>query len=246
MHDNARAMFSSDRPLAVLLPGLDGTGDLFAPFVAAAPAKLECLIVRYPKDERMDYAALVHCAAAQIPPDRPIVLIAESFSGAIAVRLADGVMNGRVSALVLCNSFVTPPRWPLLRFAVWPLLFHLPISRRFAAMLMFGSFATPILEDVLSQALRSVARAVVAARIRLLLACDERAALKRIDVPVLYLRGTADRLVPEHAVREVAAALPTMQLRRIAAPHALLQAAPRAAWAAVAEFVGASQLGAQS
>ena len=62
---------------AVLLPGLDGTGDLFDVFVAHAPHDVEC--------------------------------IAESFSGPIGVRLAARFPE-RVTRLVLCNSFVTPPR----------------------------------------------------------------------------------------------------------------------------------------
>jgi hypothetical protein len=36
------------KTLAVLLPGLDGSGELFAEFVAASPERLDTLVVELP------------------------------------------------------------------------------------------------------------------------------------------------------------------------------------------------------
>lgn len=44
------------RTTLVLLPGLDGTGDLFAPVVDALGASVPTQIVRYPLSHASDYA----------------------------------------------------------------------------------------------------------------------------------------------------------------------------------------------
>ena len=68
----------------------------------------------------------------QLTPDT--ILLAESFSGPLAITLA---ARHAVAALVLCNSFVAPPRARALRAFAIPLLFHVrpPASlvRRFSS-----------------------------------------------------------------------------------------------------------------
>ena len=71
----------------VLLPGLDGTGDLFSNFVEALSPSLEAKIVRYPADRPLSYVDLFPIALNSIPT-KPFVLLGESFSTPLAVRLA--------------------------------------------------------------------------------------------------------------------------------------------------------------
>lgn len=214
-----------------LLPGLDGTGDLFAPFVAAAPADVKCIAFRYPCDEALGYDELEEFVAARLPREERLVLVGESFSGPIAVRLAER-FSDRVALLVLCNSFVTPP-WPsFLRHVARTAVFRMPLPERILASLMFAPFATPALTSALIGAIRQVEPFVLAHRVRQLLTVDEVATLRRIEVPVVYLRGTHDRLVSSKAVAQVVAAAPQMRMCEIEAPHALLQTAPAEAWAA--------------
>ena len=51
----------------VLLPGLDGTGDLFTNFVSALPSNLDARIVRYPADRFVSYAELFPFVADGCP-----------------------------------------------------------------------------------------------------------------------------------------------------------------------------------
>jgi hypothetical protein len=91
---------------AILLPGLDGTGELLAPFVAAAPREITTVVVGYPTSE-----ASIDVLERRVRErlTNSCVVIAESFSGPIGVRVAADV---RVRALILCNSFVTSPISP--------------------------------------------------------------------------------------------------------------------------------------
>lgn len=217
---------------AILLPGLDGTGELFAPFLAVAPADVECVVVRYPPDRALNDHDLEACVLARVPSDRPLMLVAESFSGAVAVRVA-ARLGDRVTKLVLCNSFLTPPRPSFLRhFAIAP-LFRVPFPERVIATLMLAPFATPALASQFRAALRRAQPAVLAHRLRQVLTIDELATLHRVTAPVIYLRGTRDRLVPRRAVEQLHRALPAMRIHEIDGPHALLQTKPEACWSSI-------------
>jgi thioesterase domain-containing protein len=73
----------------VLLPGMDGTGELFAPFLAALGPDQAVVVVRYPTDRELGYAELEQVARAALPVDQPFILLGESFSGPVAIcRLA--------------------------------------------------------------------------------------------------------------------------------------------------------------
>lgn len=215
----------------IVLPGLDGTAKLLDAFCAAAPPGVECEVIPYPTDRTLGYAELERYVEERLP-DRPLILIGESFSGPIAVRLA-ARLPARVRALVLCSSFVTPPRPPVLRLFARPALFRLPLPRRVLAFFMLAPFATPAMTAALSRAVRDVAPAVLAARLRELLTVDARDSLRQLQIPVIYLRGTQDRLVS----RRVLGAIANAEVIEVDAPHALLQTAPVAAWAAIGRLI---------
>lgn len=225
-------MGRDSRSTVVVLPGLDGTGDLLDAFCAAAPPAVDCYLVRYPTDEPLDYRALEAYVTERIPPERRITIIAESFSGPIAVRLA-ARFGDRVKALVLCNSFVTPPRSRLLRLLARPMIFRIRLPERILAALMLAPLATPALTAAFASAIRRVHPTVLAIRVRELLSVDEIETIRRVTLPIAYLRGSLDRLVPERALRVLIEAVPAVHVFRIEAPHAILQTAPNAAWAAI-------------
>lgn len=218
--------------VAVLLPGLDGTGELFEPFRAAAPAGVDCVTIRYPVDEALGYRELEAYVAARLPRDGRLVLIGESFSGPVAVRLAER-FSDRVTQLVLVNSFVTPPRSPLLRYCAHTALFRIRLPERILASLMLAPLATPALVSTFAATLRKVEPFVLAHRVRELLRVDDLATLRRVKAPIVYLRGTRDKLVPDRALVRITQAVPSVRVHHIEAPHALLQTAPAAAWARI-------------
>jgi pimeloyl-ACP methyl ester carboxylesterase len=86
-------------PSLILLPGLDGTGDLFRPLLDVLPPGIDFLVVAYPADRPLTCDELLPILAEQIPPDRPLVLVAESFSGPLALRFA-AAHPDRVRAVV--------------------------------------------------------------------------------------------------------------------------------------------------
>lgn len=75
------------KPTVVLLPGMDGTGELFSPLVRAMDPSIPTVIVRYP-DVPTDYGAHEVVARAALPGAQSYVLLGESFSGPVAVSIA--------------------------------------------------------------------------------------------------------------------------------------------------------------
>jgi pimeloyl-[acyl-carrier protein] methyl ester esterase len=65
-----------DLSTLVLLPGMDGSGELFAPLLKELPAWLETRVVRYPS-QPMRYPELLDVVIRALPTDRPYCLLAE-------------------------------------------------------------------------------------------------------------------------------------------------------------------------
>jgi len=223
-------------PLLVLLPGMDGTGEHFAPVLRALNDRLPYAVVRYP-DEPLEYAEYERIAQAALPRDRPFVLLGESFSGPIALSIAAMKPRG-LAGYILCASFASCPR-PLLRM-LRPLLGLLPLQHTpgaVSAHFLLGRFATPELKRANASALRRVSPRTLRARLRVVADVDVSAKLSEIGVPGLYLRGTEDRLVPRGVCHALLRHAPRIKVVEVVGPHFLLQVNPQAAARAIVDFV---------
>ena len=230
----------SARITLVLLPGMDGTGELFAPLVAALGTAFDVLVVRYPPTEALDYAGLERVAREALPRDAPFVLLGESFSGPVAVAIAAS-RPPRLQGLILCCSFVRNPRPLLSSLRNWVRLLPLrQLPVKLLGRILMGSHATPRLHAAFARSLAQVSTDTLKARILAVLAIDVSARLSQVDVPVLYLRAADDRVVPPSASRLVSALRPETHVVPLQAPHFLLQAVPTEAAERIAHFVGAA------
>jgi pimeloyl-ACP methyl ester carboxylesterase len=217
-------------PLSVLLPGLDGTGDLFARFVTAAPAGFRTQCVRLPSDPALGYAELAEWVRARLP-EEPVVLIAESFSGPLGVLLAERCPQ--VAGLVLCATFVEPPL-PRFLARVPKFVWSRPPPIALVSPLMTGG--DRVLARELRRAMTGVPADVVAARVRAILSVDVTAELARYGRPLLCLRAKQDRLVFQRSFSRMQALKPSARFVELDGPHLLLQAKPREAWSQIASF----------
>jgi pimeloyl-ACP methyl ester carboxylesterase len=227
----------------ILMPGMDGTGELFAPFLHALGNSLESLVLRYPTDEPLGYSGLLARVRGELPKTGSFVLLGESFSGPLALMLGAESPAG-LAGLILCASFATNPiRW-FPRFArplVRPALFRRkPHFAQVKALL--GRYETPELRALLDKANSAVMPCVMAARARAILDVDVREQYKACRYPMLYLRGQRDRVVRKHVVRSLILQKPSLQVVTLPAPHLVLQVAPEEAAQAAREFVDATNL----
>ncbi|MDB5807123.1 MAG: alpha/beta hydrolase [Betaproteobacteria bacterium] len=226
----------------VLLPGMDGSGDLFEEFTAAlrtiAP-RLSMTIVRYPPDGALGYTELAAYAREQLPAGQTYAVLGESFSGPVAIMLAAARPPG-LSGLILCCTFARNPVGGMRALA--PLLRYLPLQRLPMALLrhyLMDAATGAGIAARLRTALSCLAPGVLAARMAAVLAVDASAELARLGVPVLYLRAARDRLIPHAVADRLARLQPRLRIADFPSPHLLLQTCPREAAARVLQFIDA-------
>jgi pimeloyl-ACP methyl ester carboxylesterase len=228
-------------PALVLLPGLDGTGDLFAPFIAVAARRFEVQVLRYDQQRDQSYAGLASALLPMLPREGRFVLVAESFGSPLALRLAAAEPTG-LAAVVLVNGFARAPS--LLGRAV----LSLPILRGLSRGLsrtpswalrryLIGDDAPAALVSLLQQTLRKVPASTLSARLLSLAVCDETESYLRCTAPMFYLKSSEDRLLGAAALATLEYLRPGLCVESIAAPHLLLQRAPDAAFAALVRLL---------
>jgi pimeloyl-[acyl-carrier protein] methyl ester esterase len=221
----------------VLMPGMDGSGELLREFVAALPEECAVETVRYPADRWVPYRELAKSLVAGLP-EEGFVLVAESYSTPLAVRMAATQPEG-LQGMVLCAGFCTSPlrgwrRWVVMRMA--PVLAHLPLPGFLVRWLLVGEDAPAALVEAVAAAVSWVEPRVLAARVRETLRCDVLADLAQVRVPVLYVQPTQDRVVDPVCLEEIRRVKPGRTVA-IDGPHLLLQREPELAAEVVAGFV---------
>lgn len=219
---------------ALLLPGIDGSGRLFGPLVDAEPRGLAPRVFSYPAERPLGYDDLCALVRARLPRGR-FLLVAESFSGPIAVRLAAERPPG-LAGLVLAASFLHRPLNPLLhpaRSLAGARLFGLPMPAAVVRHFMAGPDAPAALVAEVQAAVAAVPAAVMAHRAGEAVRADVREDFARVAVPVLWLAPARDRLLRTDGLAEVGALRPDAEVVTLDAPHMILQRCPHACLAEI-------------
>jgi pimeloyl-ACP methyl ester carboxylesterase len=229
---------------AVILPGLDGTGLLLTGLKDALSPNFDVQVIAYPASEPLSYDQLLEFVEQRLPA-RHFILIGESFSGPLALRISERNPPG-MQGLVLGASFARLGASSLRKAALK--LAHLTITpfagTRFAramapqllSALLLGRWATPEWRSRLGETLALVVPQVLTARAGEALTVDLVKFGVRPAHPVLYLRASADRLIPRSAADDVARLSPATKIKDIEAPHFLFQVAPEICAQAIKDF----------
>lgn len=232
------------------LPGMDGTGISFEPLQSRLARDVQTTVVRYPNDQLLSFEETVRWAGNQLPPDqRNAIVIAESFSGPVAVSL---VASGQVKAkcLVLCATFASSPRprlWRTLGYLPLAWLTKLPIPRILLQWAIEGGEETAgLFLSMWGRVKAQMPAGVLAHRLGIMSRVDVRGLLPKIAVPCLYLQASRDLSVPASALLDFCRHVPDLRVRRIKGPHFILQARPRECLAAIEDFLGTIQPGSVS
>jgi pimeloyl-ACP methyl ester carboxylesterase len=194
--------------------------------------------VSYPAREPLGYDELVALVRPRLPRGR-FLLLAESFSGPVAVRLAAERPRGLV-ALVLAATFLHRPLNPLLhpvRGLVGARLFGVPMPAALVRHFMAGDDAPEGIVRAVQRAIAAVPAAVLAHRSAEALRVDVREALAAVAAPILFLVPTRDRLIRTDAYEDVVAVRPDADVAFIDGPHMILQRCPHACLARVEELL---------
>ncbi|NTJ44683.1 alpha/beta hydrolase [Agrobacterium larrymoorei] len=208
----------------ILLPGLDGTGIMLQDIADELSATIDVQIISYPGNVFLNYDALAQLARDQLPVG-DVFVVGESFSGPVALRLAQ-IEPKKVKAVVLAASFgrLDLPFKPILKLlsaAISPDI----VPRHLLSSILLGEDSTPQRREKLRKALASVAPRVLAARAGEALDVDLLGNGAAIEQPVLYLQASRDRLIPKTMATNLRAIAQRLEVKVIDAPHFLFQTA---------------------
>lgn len=220
---DAQLTLTGDGPPLVLIPGMDGTGRLFYRQVPLLARRYRVATYRL-RDDAPDMATLVEdlaqVARTTATTGDPVVVVGESFGGALALSFALAYPR-HVAALVVLNSFprFLPQRRLWLAIRALQLLpwEAMPVVRRLTAFRLHSRYTHRSEIRRFMELTRETSRNGYIARLRILRSYDIRDRLGELALPVLFLASERDHLVP--AVREAQA-----MARRI--PQAVVRVLP--------------------
>jgi len=221
----------------VLMPGLDGTGLSFKPFIDVLPMDMEPLVISYPSNRKLNYGELGEFVMEQLPEHEEYILVGESFSGPVAYQLALRHPQN-LKAVVFVASFLSNSRkltLGLLRFLPVDLLLSESIPKFITKPLLLGTGAGERLINLLKQSLEIVPANVLLFRL------GEIANLhikhQHCNTRAIYIQATNDRLVPPKCVAAFKEVMENMRIFQVNDPHFILQANPAACAEIIADEV---------
>jgi 3-oxoadipate enol-lactonase len=186
----------------LLVPGIDGTGQLFYRQIPALERAFTVTATRLRDDARLmdDLVADLHAEVTRVAGDSGRVsLLGESFGGALTLSYAVAHPE-RVERLVILNSFAhfgSQARlwlgYHLLRATPWGMM---RIIRQVNARRMHSPQTGRDEIRRFHDLMRSATREGYLSRLRILRDYDIRDRLPSIAAPVLYLAADGDTLVP--------------------------------------------------
>ncbi len=209
------------------MPGFEGGGKLFAPLIPWLEPHFRLTLVKYP--DLKSFQDYIDCAQDQLPAEPGYSLLAESFSGPIAIALL-ARRPGQIGPSVLSSTFARSPLATLTKMAnhVPQQIFSIGALSEYCldAQAVYDedqSETQPLPLNITEQ----IDGVVLRHRIAVMSRIDVSAMLPQIEAPVLLLHGQRDRVVSELEARMIEQNLPDVRRIDLDAPHLMLQIRPQ-------------------
>lgn len=208
----------------ILLPGVDGTGILFEPFVKAFKPDVPVEVIPLTKDSDQSILNQVSIIEDTID-DEEVVLIVESYSGLLAYELAKR-SKIRIKQIFFFGCFLQPPSFigKIGRFLPARLLNIIP--DKLLSRILFDRWSSPELIALFRKAIESVHFPNLTKRLRTIATYQKPT--QPIDVPCVYVQGTLDNLVSAYNLKAFEELCSNLQIEVVEATHMLLQTQPEA------------------
>ena len=211
----------------VLLPGLDGSGKLFKPFIDALPGEIDSLVISYPPYSKLSYAALVEFVIRQLPNEK-FILIGESFSGPIAYQVALSKPK-YLESVIFVATFLDSPLYFLQGISSYlpiSILLKMPIPDFIVKSFLFEGGTDRQITGLFKLTMKQVSAEVLSFRIQEIGKLSKNHQV--CNVRAIYIQATRDNFVPKRCVEAFKKVFDDINVFQIEGSHFILQSNPRA------------------
>jgi len=211
----------------VLLPGLDGTGFLFKPFIKVLPSETDIQVISYPPSVKLNYQELTELVMSQLPKEQ-FILVAESFAGYIAYQVALCKPNN-LKSVVFVATFLESPRPFLLalsRLLPRSRILSAPIPNYIIKLFLFGSVVNKKMIMLFKQSMKQVSPQVLSYRLQEIEKLSNSHQFS--EIRATYIQATNDKLVPKKCVENFEKRFKNLNVFKIEGSHFILQGNPLA------------------
>ncbi|MBK1855859.1 alpha/beta hydrolase [Verrucomicrobiaceae bacterium 5K15] len=222
-------------PVWTFLPGLHGSSELFAGVQAMVPSGVDSEWVELPSAGDQHYAQLSQWLDEHLASGRPRLLIAESFSAPIALRLAASRPE-EICGIVLAAGFCDAPVNPGIALLPLRPLFMVKPPKAALRHYLIGDDAGEEQVSALRSVIKKLPSSTLADRVRTVLELQERDNPGIPEIPMMLLQAQSDNLVPWEAQQRLEACYPHAHVHWIESPHLILQRHPKQCMQHIRDF----------
>jgi len=206
----------------VLLPGLDGTGKLFAPLIEALPNSIDIQVITYPLNKEQSYHELIEYVKQNLPRE-DFVLLAESFSGPIAYQVALSKPN-QLKSLILVATFLENPRPFLLKFIPSCKVLALPIPNILSKIFFLGFSVKIKVIELFNESIKTVSPSVIQYRLKEIR--QLKPSKQKIKLKTTYIQASNDKLILSKSLKDWQKVCDDIDVFTVKGEHFILQAKP--------------------
>jgi len=208
---------------------MHGTSELFTSFQTSlkyhVPNNPRIETVDYPNNIPQSYSNLLTWLDKQLDPTIPRILIAESFSGPLAIQLAQ-LRPDTIQGVALAASFSHHPAPASLSLLPFRHIFKLLPPSAVLRHFLLGEKATPTTIQELKSILKTTSKPALEQRIRSILSLEEKDCPSLPNTPILILQAQHDNIIPWATQTHLESHFPHAEVHWIPAPHLMLQTQP--------------------
>ena len=205
----------------VLLPGLDGTGNLFKPILEELETSLKVKVIKYP-NKKLSYKELISYVVKKLP-SKEFILLAESFSGYIAYEIAL-LKPKNLKHIILVATFLKNPRPLLINLIFSKYILLLPIPKFIIKRVFLSTFIPNKTIELFKSAIKSVSYEVLYFRIKQIKNLNPK--LQQIEIFATYIQATNDYLVTKNAIKQWQKVFRNLKIYKVNGGHLILQSNP--------------------
>lgn len=240
--------------MILLLPGADGTGVLFKPFIEVLEAAIDT--ERFSKSLKPISIAIINLnhdefgnpleqklseQATRIENEyegQSVVVIAESYSGLLAYELLSRQQLDIVHVIFVASFLKSPSKLTAIAAKLSPDwlkgVMQVAPSPVWGGVL-FGRWQTMELRTLFMQALAQTPKELLQQRLAII--ASAQAPNKTIDVPCLYLQAKQDNLVSANNIDIFRQVFTDFSNIAVEGTHFLLQTNPEKVWSVIKENI---------